>query len=229
MKTMRRITAAAAGAAAILALTGTANAASFSNSVDITVLLNYDNVEANARALSNTATVGAGSELDETHEVSNPEEFGGAVSVDIDPDADTITVTWSEQDNCYTYIELTITSAEMSGVELVSDFLFDGQSPGATVVSDGTDGTVSVLWGAKDDSGCYSGAIGNQAVFSFGQPEVTTTTAAPETTVAPETTLVAELPATGSGSSNSTGLLVALIAVALGSGAVVAARRPLSR
>lgn len=230
MKSIRRIATAAAGAAVILALATTANAATFENTVDIAVELGADANDVNARLFANTATVGAGAELDETHEQANPSSYSGAVAVDIDPDNDTVTVSWVEDNNCYTYIEVTIASAEMIDVALVSDGLFDAAPPSAAVVSDGADGTVTILWGSKDDSGCYDGTIGNTAVFSFGQPEVTTTTAAPETTEAPETTsVVEELPATGSGSSNSTGLLVALIAVALGSGAVVAARRPLSR
>ena len=218
-----------AGIASLLTITSVADAATFSSTVDITSALGGA-WSSGPREFASTATVGAGVELDITHETANPGSYSGAVSVDIDPDANTITVTWIENSECYGYIEVTITSAEMNAVSLVSDGLFDAAPPSAAVVSDGADGTVSLLWGSKSDSGCYDGTLGNTAVFSYGQPEVTTTTAAPETTLAPETTAaVEELPATGADPSHSTGLLVALLAVALGSGAVIVARRPLGR
>lgn len=213
MRAIRLALALTTATVSLSAFAVTAEAATFTS--DVTLTAEHGVVgSADPRMLSNTTAVGDGSELDASHETSNPEGYTGAIDVDIDPAAETITVTWSEEDNCYTYIELTITSAEMNAVTLVSDALFDAQPPSAAVVSDGTDGTVTILWGAKDSEDCYDGTIGNTSVFSYGQPEVTTTTT------------TADLPTTGPGSASTTALFAALVMVLLGTVAVRAARRP---
>jgi LPXTG-motif cell wall-anchored protein len=215
----------ATGVATLLVTTSVAGAATFESTVDITSELGVRDLQ--ARTFANTATVGAGAELDLTHEVANPDVLTGAVEVDIDPDSDSITVTWAERDDCYSYIEVTISSAEIGSVTLDSDALFSEAPP--TVVVDSADGIVTMLWGTKGDTGCYDGAVGNTAVFSFTNAEPTSTTDGPEPTVPVTLVLSPELPSTGSGSSQSTSLMVALLAIVLGAGAVRLTRRSASR
>lgn len=126
-------------------------------------------------------TVGAGVELTIADEISNPESWGGNVSVDIDPDTQQIIVE-VEDSNCYDVVTVQITSDEIASVATVSDAIFEtGQ--GVVLSTSVAGGVTTLSWAG---TGCPDlGVEGAQSVFTYteaGPVTTTTSTTTPSTT-----------------------------------------------
>lgn len=95
--------------------------------------------------------VGDGPELTVANATgTNPSNYCGDVEVDIDPVAQTITVAGGEEIDCwFEVVTVTITTAEIASVAVVSDgltLLVDEETPGpAAVVQTAADG-VTLTW-----------------------------------------------------------------------------------
>jgi len=108
---------------------------------------------------------GDGPELTGADLVENPSDWCGSLEVDIDPDAQTITIDSDDVCDFQTAV-VTITSATIVSIELVSDDLWQGSTDMALVESSVAGGVTTIAWSTDETSDDSYNSDG-EAVFTY--------------------------------------------------------------
>jgi len=135
--------------------------------------------------------VGDGPELTAADEIANPQNYCGALIVDVDNVAQTITITPDTDESCSNFetASVVVEGEGIDSLDVISDNLWENREICEMVLeASAADGVADIYWAQQpDDCGTVDMNFeGGAAVFSYGQ--TTTTTAVPITAPATTTT-----------------------------------------